>query len=123
MIPAYPGFSVAAVAAVVALELIWLRTGVFRQAAYWVAMLIVFAFQVPVDGWMTKLSDPIVIYNPSVLSGVRFPLDIPTEEFAYAFAMVTLTILLWERAGRSHTAGDAGGGVGEGREAAGRMVP
>ncbi len=108
MIPAYPGFSLLAVAVVVALELVWLRTGVFRQPAYWLAMLIVFAFQIPIDGWMTKLSDPIVIYNPSVLSGVRFPLDIPLEEFAYAFAMVTFAILLWERAG-----GAGRGGHGE----------
>ncbi len=104
MIPAYPGFSLLAVAVVVALELAWLRTGVFRQRAYWLAMLVVFAFQVPVDGWMTKLSDPIVIYNPSVLSGVRFPFDIPLEEFAYAWAMVTFAILLWERAGRQEVA-------------------
>ncbi len=104
MIPAYPGFSLLAVAVVVALELAWLRTGVFRQRAYWLAILVVFAFQVPVDGWMTKLSDPIVIYNPSVLSGVRFPFDIPLEEFAYACAMVTFAILLWERAGRQEAA-------------------
>jgi lycopene cyclase domain-containing protein len=122
VIPAYPGFSVAAAVAVVAVELLWLRTGVFRQRAYWLAMLIVFAFQVPVDGWMTKLSDPIVIYNPSVLSGVRFPLDIPVEEFAYAFAMVTFAILLWERAGRAEAdrAGDAGEEAGV---APGRVVP
>ena len=98
MIPAYPGLSVAAAVAVVALELAWLRTGVFRLRSYWVAMAIVFAFQVPIDGWMTKLSDPIVIYDPDALSGLRFPWDIPTEEFAYAFAMVTLAIVLWERA-------------------------
>ncbi len=102
--PAYPAFSLLAVGVVVALELLWFRTGVFRQRAYWLAMLIVFAFQVPVDGWMTKLSDPIVIYEPSVLSGVRFPLDIPLEEFAYAWAMVTFAILLWERAGRAEGA-------------------
>ena len=100
MIPAYPGFSLLAVVVVVALELGWLRTGVFREKAYWIAMAIVVAFQIPVDGWMTKLSDPIVIYNPDVLSGWRWPLDIPTEEFAYAWAMLTLAILLWERAGR-----------------------
>ncbi|MGQ0521554.1 MAG: lycopene cyclase domain-containing protein [Actinomycetota bacterium] len=99
MIPAYPGFSLLAVVVVVVLELRVLRTGIFRQKAYWIAMAIVFAFQIPVDGWMTKLSAPIVQYNPEVLSGWRWPLDIPTEEFAYAWAMLTLVILLWERAG------------------------
>lgn len=100
MIPAYPGFSVLAAVVVVALELRVLRTGLFRQKAYWIAMAIVFAFQVPVDGWMTKLTAPIVRYNPDVLSGWRWPLDIPTEEFVYAWAMLTLVMLLWERASR-----------------------
>ena len=107
MIPTYPGLSAAAAVAVVAAELAWFRTGVFRLRAYWVAMAVVFAFMIPIDGWMTKLSDPIVIYNPDALSGVRFPLDIPTEEFVYAFAMVTLAIVLWLRAGQgSEEAGD-----------------
>ncbi len=100
MIPAYPGFSILAAVLVVVLELRWLRTGVFREKAYWIAMAIVFAFQIPVDGWMTKLSAPIVVYNPEVLSGWRWPLDIPTEEFAYAWAMLTLGILVGERRGR-----------------------
>ena len=54
----------------------------------------------PVDGWMSKTSDPIVIYDPAALSGIRFPWDIPVEEFVYAFALVTLTMLLWDRAAR-----------------------
>lgn len=105
MIPAYPGFSLLAAAVVVFLELRVLRTGVFREKAYWIAMGIVFAFQIPVDGWMTKLpeSESIVIYNPEVLSGWRWPLDIPTEEFVYAWAMLTLAILLWEHFGRRST--------------------
>lgn len=100
MIPAYPGFSILAAVAVVVLELRVLRTGLFCQKAYWIAMAVVFAFQIPVDGWMTKLSAPIIRYNDSVLSGWRWPLDIPTEEFVYAWAMLTLVMVLWDRAGR-----------------------
>ncbi len=100
MPPAYPTLSVLAVVAVVVAELVWLRSGLFRQRAYWAAMAVVFAFMIPVDGWMSKLSDPIVIYNPDELSGLRFPWDIPTEEFAYAFAMLTLSMICWERAGQ-----------------------
>jgi lycopene cyclase domain-containing protein len=103
MIPAYPAFSVLAAIAVVAAELLWLRTGLFGRPAYWLAMIVVFAFMVPVDGWMSKVPDPIVVYDPSVLSGLRFPIDIPTEEFVYAFAMVTLALVLWERAGLRET--------------------
>ncbi len=71
----------------------------------WLSMVVIFVFMIPVDGWMSKVPNPIVIYDPDVLSGVRFPIDIPLEEFVYAFAMVTLAIALWERAGRrSHPA-------------------
>ena len=90
--------TVVAVATVVALELFWFRTGIFTTAQYWIAMLIIFGFQVLVDGWLTKLSNPIVIYAPAEMSGLRVPWDIPIEDFGFAFAMVTLAILLWRRA-------------------------
>jgi lycopene cyclase domain-containing protein len=91
----YTVLTVIAVLATVALELLVLRTGIFRTAQYWLTMLIVFAFQVPVDGWLTKLRDPIVIYNPNEMIGIRAPWDIPIEDFGFGFAMVTLTILGW----------------------------
>jgi lycopene cyclase domain-containing protein len=96
-IPEYTLLTVVAVVAVVVLELAWCRTGVFRTAQYWISMAIVFAFQVPVDGWLTKLSNPIVIYNERQMSGLRLPWDIPVEDFGFGFAMVTLAILLWRR--------------------------
>lgn len=86
-----------AVFAVCALELVALRTGLFRRPAYWLSMLIVLGFQIPVDGWLTKLSSPIVIYDDRQLSGVRFPFDIPVEDFLFGFALVTAVLLLWER--------------------------
>lgn len=95
--PAYTVLTVVAVVGVIAVEVWWLRTGVFRRLQYWVAMAIVFAFQVLVDGWLTKLSDPIVIYNPAEMLGVRAPWDIPVEDFGFGFAMVTLAIVLWQR--------------------------
>lgn len=91
--------AVAAAGGVVAAELTWLRTGIFRLKAYWVAMVIVVAFQVVVDGWLTKLSSPIVAYSADEFSGWRFPFDIPMEDFLYGFALVTMAILLWERQG------------------------
>jgi lycopene cyclase domain-containing protein len=95
------GYTVPAVAAVVAVcawELLVLRTGLLRRPAYWISMLLVFAFQVPVDGWLTKLSAPIVRYRTGDLTGVRAPWDIPIEDFFFGFALVTAVLLLWERA-------------------------
>ncbi|WP_156689236.1 lycopene cyclase domain-containing protein [Mycobacterium sp. Marseille-P9652] len=89
--------AVVAVIAVCAMELAVLRTGLFRRPAYWLSMLIVLGFQVPVDGWLTKLSAPVVIYDDRQTSGVRFPFDIPVEDFLFGFALVTAVLLLWER--------------------------
>lgn len=96
--PEYTILTLIGVVLVVLLELFWARTGIFRTARYWLAMAIVLSFQVPVDGWLTKLSDPVVLYNPDDFSGVRFPWDIPVEDFGFGFAMVTLTLMLWRRA-------------------------
>jgi lycopene cyclase domain-containing protein len=57
----------------------------------------VFAFMIPVDGWLTKLSAPVVIYDDTHTSGIRFPFDIPVEDFLFGFALVTAVLLLWER--------------------------
>jgi lycopene cyclase domain-containing protein len=86
-----------AVIVVVVLELAVLRTGLFRRAAYWLSMAIVVGFQIPVDGWLTKLGAPIVIYDDTHTSGMRFPFDIPVEDFLFGFALVTAVLLLWER--------------------------
>ena len=100
----YTLLTAVAVVAVVALELCWLRTGIFATLQFWVAMAIVFAFQILVDGWLTKLSDPIVIYDEQQMLGVRAPWDIPIEDFGFGFTMVTLAILVWRRQlGRTST--------------------
>ena len=95
--------AVLSVPAVVALELLVLRTGLFRQPAYWLTMVVVTAFQIPVDGWLTKLSAPIVLYAPEHFSGMRFPWDIPVEDFLFGFSLVTATLLLWVRQKRKET--------------------
>lgn len=91
--------AVLAAAAVVVAELAWFRTGVFTRASYLVTMAVVFGFQVLVDGWLTKASAPIVLYRRSATSGIRFPWHIPVEDFLFGFALLTLVLLLWERAG------------------------
>jgi lycopene cyclase domain-containing protein len=110
--------AVLAVTAVCAWELAFLRTGLFRRASYWVAMAIVLAVQIPVDGWLTKLSAPVVRYAPGQMTGLRFPWDIPVEDFLFGFALITAALLLWEHQGRRR----AGPGPGR-RSRPGRPVP
>jgi lycopene cyclase domain-containing protein len=101
MIPwGYTVPAVAAVVVVVALELAVLRTGLFRRLEYWLTVAVVTGFQILVDGWLTKLSAPVVRYAPRHITGRRFPWDIPVEDFLVGFALVTAVLMLWERGKR-----------------------
>ncbi len=97
--PIYPTLAVTAAVAVVLLELRVFRSGLFREPAYWISMAICYSFMIPVDGWLTKQSAPIVLYRPDDTSGISPIWDIPLEEFVYAFALLTLVMLAWDRLG------------------------
>lgn len=97
--PEYTVLTLIGIVAVVVWELAWARTGIFSSVRYWLTMAIVFFFQIWVDGWLTKLSAPIVIYEPTEFSGIRFPWDIPIEDFGFGFAMITFTIICWIKFG------------------------
>jgi lycopene cyclase domain-containing protein len=80
----------------VLLELLVLRTGLFRDPRYWVALAIVAAFQLLVNGVLT--CPPIVSYDPAEILGPRI-VCAPVEDLGFGFAMVTTTIALWRHAG------------------------
>jgi lycopene cyclase domain-containing protein len=121
----YTWASIVAVVAVVAVELLWLKTGLFGKVTFWISYAVILFFQVLVDGWLTKLSAPIVTYNPDKFSGIRVPFDIPIEDYLFGFALIVLTMLLWERAGQRGPDGDPGPGAGAGtsRTGTGRTRP
>ena len=104
--PEYTALAVLSVVGTVLVEVFWLRTGIFRRAQYWIAMAIVYCFHVLVDGWLTKLSAPIVIYDEGQITGVRVPWDIPVEDYLFGFSMITLTLMLWVRLGVQGDRGD-----------------
>lgn len=95
--PEYTIAALVALIAVVLAELLWLRTGLFRSPSYWATMAIALSFMVLVDGWLTKLSAPIVEYNPDMRTRWRFPWDVPVEDFPFGIAMLTAVLLLWVR--------------------------
>jgi lycopene cyclase domain-containing protein len=98
-----PEYTVAAVAAtlvVVALELKVFHTGVFGSRAYWIAMGICLFFMILVNGWLTKLSAPIVLYDAEMKTPWRVPFDIPVEDYFFGFALLTSALILWIRQGR-----------------------
>lgn len=105
--PEYTVGAVLAVGLTLVLERFVLRTGLLRTASYWLTMLIVFGFQCLVDGWLTKLDRPIVRYAPDAITGIRFPWDVPIEDFLFGFALLTSVLLVWEWSGRRATDHDA----------------
>jgi lycopene cyclase domain-containing protein len=96
VIPEYTVASACGVVLTVLLEVLVLRTGLFRDPRYWVALAIVAAFQLLVNGVLT--CPPIVSYEPDQILGPRIACA-PIEDLGFGFAMVTTTIALWRRAG------------------------
>ena len=95
MIREYTVASAAGVVLTVLLEVLLLRTGLFRDPRYWVALAIVAAFQLLVNGVLT--CPPIGSYDPGQILGPRIACA-PVEDLGFGFAMVTTTIALWRRA-------------------------
>jgi lycopene cyclase domain-containing protein len=92
----YTVASACGVVLAVLLELLVLRTGLFRDRRYWVTLAIVACFQLLVNGVLT--CPPIVSYDPAEILGPRI-VCAPIEDLGFGFAMVTTTIALWRRAG------------------------
>jgi lycopene cyclase domain-containing protein len=107
----YTVSSVVAVVGVVVLEVSVLHTGLLRTRAYWIAMGICYGFMIAVNGWLTKLTAPIVLYDEDAATGWRFPWDIPVEDYLFGFALLTLAMLLWDAAAPKRR--DATTAVGE----------
>jgi lycopene cyclase domain-containing protein len=98
--PIYPLLAIVAVAATLLAELRFVRTGILRDPAYWITIVICMGFMIAVDGWLTKRSAPIVLYSARDTSGIRPIWDILIEEYAYGFALLTIVMMTWDVAGR-----------------------
>ena len=92
----YTLVSACGVVLAVLLEVLVLRTGMFRDRSYWAALGIVGCFQLLVNGVLT--CPPIVSYDPAQILGPRVACA-PIEDLGFGFAMVTATLGLWRRAG------------------------
>jgi len=98
--PEYTLLAVLSVLVVVLYELLWLRSGIFTDSRFWIAMAICYAFMILVNGWFTKLSAPIVLYDPDQHLGARFPWDIPVEDYVFGFSLLTAVAARWKALGR-----------------------
>jgi lycopene cyclase domain-containing protein len=97
VIPEYTVASAAAAALVVVLDLRVWRTGLFSRRAYQAAIAICLFFMILVNGWLTKLSAPIVLYDADQKTPWRFPWDIPVEDYLFGFALLHWVLARWVR--------------------------
>ncbi len=93
----YTGLALLAVAAVIAVDQLLLRTNLLRRKAFWTAYAIVLFFQLIVNGILTGL--PVVRYDRAAIIGLRV-FRAPVEDLAFGFALVCLTLSTWVWLGR-----------------------
>ena len=98
--PEYTLLTLLAIALVVVLDLVVVRTRLLTTLGFWLALAIMWGFQIPVDGWLTRLDAAIVRYDEQQFSGVRVFLDSPIEDFGFGFAMILATLMVWTALGR-----------------------
>lgn len=105
--PEYTAATLLAITVAVVVDLRVLRTRLLAQSTFWMSLGIMFFFQVFVDGWLTKLSSPIVIYAAEHASGIRVFFDSPIEDFGFGFALILGVCSVWDTlAARSQPRGD-----------------
>lgn len=75
-----------------------LKSELFSKARFWIAYAIVVFFQLVTNGYLTGQN--IVLYNPEAISGARIAFA-PIEDLFFGFALVTLTMFIWEKVGPS----------------------
>lgn len=88
-------YTIAAVVAAVCVVLLdlWLGTRVLRRREFWVFLAVMYAFKLVANGYLTWR--PIVMYGPEHFLGVRLG-TIPLEDFVYGFALIGMSVVLWE---------------------------
>ena len=106
----YTALTLLAIVVVIVLDLFVVRTRLLTTLGFWLTLAIMWAFQIPVDGWLTRLDAAIVRYDETQFSGIRVFWDSPIEDFGFGFAMVVATLMVWTvltRRARGSTASGA----------------
>jgi lycopene cyclase domain-containing protein len=93
----YSALAVAAVVAVLAVDLAVLRTRMVTRPVFWLSYAIVLAFQLLLNGVLTGRG--VVRYNAADIWGPRIAYA-PVEDLLFGFAMVTLTLASWAAVNR-----------------------
>ncbi len=97
----YTQISILAVIIAVILDLFIIKTALLKRAAFWTSYAIILPFQFMTNWWLTSRN--IVMYNPDVITGVRF-FSAPAEDVLFGFALILSVLSLWINLGKSSSA-------------------
>ena len=73
-----------------------MKSGLISRPQFWISWAIISFFQLLTNGYLT--SQKIVTYNSEAITGTRIAYA-PIEDLFFGFALVTLTMLIWEWVG------------------------
>jgi lycopene cyclase domain-containing protein len=124
----YTLLAVVAVVVSLGLDLVVLRTGLVRRRVFWVSYLILLAFQLLTNGWLTGRgivtysADAVVGGSRAVAFGHGRVLYAPVEDLGFGFALVLQSLSWWVFWGRREVRRAASGPPRSGR-AASRRTP
>jgi lycopene cyclase domain-containing protein len=90
----YTALAISAVLAVIVMDLLVVRTRLLHTTPFWISYVIIFGFQLVVNGVLTGYR--IVIYDPQSILGSRL-VHAPIEDLAFGFAMTLTTLMSWMR--------------------------
>lgn len=107
----YTQLAVVAVAVLVVLDLVILRTNLLRRKVFWASYAILLGFQLLTNGFLagsgTVRYDGADIIGTTVAPGIAVPFlgsgriaYAPVEDLLFGFALVGLTLVLWVSWGR-----------------------
>jgi lycopene cyclase domain-containing protein len=102
----YTDAALLGVAFAVVLDLLVLRTNLLRHKAFWASYVIIFGFQLLVNGILT--GKQLVVYAPEKILGGATPhllshwriADAPVEDLLFGFSLVVQTLAWWVWWGR-----------------------
>jgi lycopene cyclase domain-containing protein len=105
----YTDAALIGVAFAVVLDLVVLRTNLLRSKAFWASYVIIFGFQLLVNGILT--GKRLVVYAPDKILGSAAPhllshwriADAPVEDLLFGFSLVVQTLSWWLWWGRRHS--------------------
>lgn len=101
----YTAIAVVGVAVAIVLDLAVLRTRLLTRRVFWTAYVIVVAFQLLTNGWLTGRD--IVTYDEDAILGARL-VHAPVEDLLFGFSLVVQTLAWWVWWGRRVSAVPAG---------------